>query len=234
MPVTHRIPLAIVLVAVAALGPLDLAAGSGSAVIDRFLAFEDAAPLVQYRAIRRLRATNEKFKQEAALEARTSLDETRGFLYEALHTTGSSLVRDRALLPILQGEARAWADGTAARSALTPANYEFSADGEPDLVRIRPRRKDTLLLEGVLLVAPGTGDLRRIEGRLAKSPSFWTRRVDVERTYERIGGVRVPTRVMSRAALRWFGASTFEMTYEYEEINGQPVAAPALGDGPLP
>jgi hypothetical protein len=34
---------------------------------------------------------------------------------------------------------------------------------------------------------------------------------------------RVPTRVTSRASLRLFGVSTLEMTYEYEEINGEPV-----------
>ena len=160
------------------------------------------------------------------LEARTTFDRTSGFRYEVLTTAGSSLVRDEALLPILHGEARAWSDGTAERSALTAINYEFTDGGEPGLVRMRPQRKDTLLVEGVLLVAPENGDLRRIEGRLAKSPSFWTKRVDVERTYERIGGVRVPTRVVSRAALRLFGAPTFEMTYEYEEINGRRVAGP--------
>jgi hypothetical protein len=60
----------------------------------------------------------------------------------------------------------------------------------------------------------------RVEGRLAKNPSFWTKRVDVVRRYERLSGVRVPTRLDSVAQIRFAGTSTFSMTFEYEMVNG--------------
>ena len=63
-------------------------------------------------------------------------------------------------------------------------------------------------------------DLVRVEGRLAKSPSFWTRRIDVVKQYARVGGLRVPIRVESTAQIRLAGTSTMSMTYVYEMING--------------
>jgi hypothetical protein len=212
--------------------PLTLLAGSqdtppdGAALRERFLARVDE-PLVQYRAVRRLAARNERFHKEASLDVATTLDPSVGFQYEVLAQSGSGYVRTRVLEPILQGEARAVRENAPASAALTIANYEFvaAADGAP-LARllIRPRRKDVLLVDGAILVTPDDADLVRIEGRLARNPSFWTSRVDVSREYVRIAGVRVPVRVESRAWVKIAGVSTFVMTYEYEEINGRALA----------
>jgi hypothetical protein len=91
---------------------------------------------------------------------------------------------------------------------------------------VRPKRKDVLLVEGAIFVQPGDGELSRIEGKLSKAPSFWTRRVDVVRRYERKAGVRVPVAIESVAHVLIAGRSTFKMTYEYQTINGQHVGDP--------
>jgi hypothetical protein len=83
-----------------------------------------------------------------------------------------------------------------------------------------------LLIDGSIFVQPESGDLTRIEGRLSKAPSLWTRRVEIVRRYERIGGVRVPVSIESIAQVLIAGRSTFKMTYEYETINGQHVGDP--------
>ena len=75
---------------------------------------------------------------------------------------------------------------------------------------------------------PGDGELTRIEGKLSKTPSFWTRRVDVIRKYERKAGVRVPISIESVAHVLIAGRSTFKMTYEYQTINGQHVGDPEV------
>lgn len=199
----------------------------GAALRERFLARVDE-PLIQYRAVRQLTARNERFRKEAGLDVATTLDPSGGFRYEVLAESGSPYVRRRVLEPILLGEARAVGEGAAVRAALTIANYEFltvEPEGEP-LARllIRPRRKDTLLVDGAILVTPDDADLVRIEGRLARNPSFWTSRVEVRREYARFAGVRVPVRVESRAWVKIAGVSNFVMTYEYEEINGRTLA----------
>ncbi len=63
------------------------------------------------------------------------------------------------------------------------------------------------------------GDVRRVEGRLAKNPSFWVTRVDVERSYRRIEGVLMPVSLQTTAQLRFLGKSELHMTYRYSVID---------------
>ena len=83
-----------------------------------------------------------------------------------------------------------------------------------------------LLVEGSIYLDPDAGELVRLEGQLSKTPSFWTRRVEIVRWYQRIAGFRMPTALESVANVRIAGVSTFRMTYEYESINGHRVGTP--------
>jgi hypothetical protein len=110
---------------------------------------------------------------------------------------------------------------------LTEANYVFDAceqEGNYRRMSMTPRRRDSRLIDGSLLLIPRRGPLR-LEGRLAKSPSFWVRWVDVTWKYAEVGGAMMPVQVQSRASVRFFGLSTFAMTYDYEAIDGRPVIA---------
>ena len=74
-----------------------------------------------------------------------------------------------------------------------------------------------------MFLQPADGRLVRLEGRLAKSPSFWAKNVDIVRRYQCIHGAVVPVELNSTAQLRFLGGATFRMTYAYSQINGQPV-----------
>jgi hypothetical protein len=123
-----------------------------------------------------------------------------------------------------------WADGDPERASLSFENYTFADRGiTPEglaCLSVKSRRKDLLLVDGSIFVNPEDGELVRIEGRLSKSPSFWTRKVDVIRHYRRINGVRVPMAIESVAQVLIAGRSTFKMTYEYETINGLRIGDP--------
>jgi hypothetical protein len=198
-------------------------------VLQRFLARGEEPP-VEYRALRRLEADNPKFKQSAWLIAWTEYDHVNGFRYEVVDEGGSGYIRSKVLRAALEGEQKIWADHEPQKASFTDENYEFT-DGVagPDglaPVGVKPKRKDVLLVEGSVFVQPSDGELTRIEGRLSKTPSFWTRRVDVVRRYERKAGVRVPMSIESVASVLIAGRSTFKMTYEYQTINGQHVGDP--------
>lgn len=190
--------------------------------VDRFLDAVDT-PLVSYRAIRRLEAASRNGKMKASLTARTTLDPERGFQFEVLEETGSGLIRSKVLHAALEAERRARNSGELARGALSRTNYEFGQAEAAELgfvrVGIKPRRSDTMLVVGSILLTDDNADLVSIEGRLVKRPSFWTRRVDVVRRYARIAGVRVPVSMESKAEVLIAGRSTFSMQYEYEAIN---------------
>ncbi len=198
-------------------------------VLQRFLDRGEEPP-VEYRALRRLEANNPHFHQSAWMLAWTEYDHVNGFRYQVVDEGGSSYIRTRVLRAALEGEQKIWANREPQKASFTHENYEFDAgaaasDGLAS-VAVKPRRKDVLLVEGAIFVQPTDGELARIEGKLSKAPSFWTRRVDVVRRYERKGGVRVPMSIESVAHVLIAGRSTFKMTYEYQTINGQHVGDP--------
>ena len=75
-----------------------------------------------------------------------------------------------------------------------------------------------------MFLQPIEGALVRVQGRLAKSPSFWVKHVDIVRSYQRFGGSDLPIALESKADLRLFGPATLRMTYVYSEVDGHPVS----------
>jgi hypothetical protein len=229
-------PLACALLALPAAAQLPPPTGAqvppaALSIIDIVVARSDPPPQ-QYRALRRLEAQSDKMGGSAWVEAWTVEPET-GFRYQIVGEGGSGFVRGKVLKPWLDSEKKMWAAGDPERASLSHQNYSFVDRGlTPDglsRLDVKSRRKDVLLVDGAIFVNPEDGDLVRIEGRLSKSPSFWTRRVEVVRHYERINGVRVPVAIESIASVLIAGRSTFKMTYQYETINGHQVGVPQRG-----
>jgi hypothetical protein len=198
-------------------------------VVDLFLARKDPPPF-QYRALRHLDAKNDHFGVAGWMDAWTDVDRTGGFRYQVVAEGGSGYIRSHVLRAALAGEQKMWTSGDSAKAALTRDNYTFDVQPPPAealaALGVTPLRKDVLLVSGSVFVNPADGDLVRVEGKLSKTPSFWTRRVEVIRKYERINGVRVPVAIESVAQVLIAGRSTFKMTYEYEAINGEHVGNP--------
>jgi hypothetical protein len=188
--------------------------------------FRTEQPLKQYRAYRRMHAATDKGKHEAWMEAWTELDNGR-FSYEIVSERGSEMVRGKVLRSMLQREMELVNSGNTAKGDLTPANYEFTEAGRDTdgarVVQIKPKRNDVLLVEGHAVLNDG-GDLVRVEGRLSKNPSFWTSLVNIVRRYARIGGVRVPVATETTAKVKMVGTSHMQVLYDYQSINGMPVA----------
>jgi hypothetical protein len=206
-------------------------------VVQRHLETLDHGPS-SYRAFRRLEARNSHLSHAAWMTVWTTADES-GFMYEVVEQSGSGYVRDRVFLPALEAERKMW--GAGPRGAFTSENYTFEDRGaEPTglaWIGVKPRRNDVLLVNGSIFLRPDDGDLVRVEGFLSKTPSFWTRKVEVVRRYDRIAGVRVPIALESVASVLMIGKASFTMSYEYHSVNGVEVApdrtpAPAAGVSP--
>jgi hypothetical protein len=212
-----------------AAGPALHAGERARPALERFLGPEPS-PLTSYRALRRLSAATRGGRMAASIVAWTELHPEHGFRYEIVSRSGSPAVQSRALVPALEMEARALAPGDGEPAALVRANYRFDDETSPEdgLVRvgITPNREAPMLLQGAMFLRPDTGDLVRVEGRLVKRPSFWTRRVDIVRHYARVAGVRVPIGMESTGHVLILGPSSFAMTWEYESVNGIPVGTP--------
>ena len=193
--------------------------------LERFLATVEHGPS-SYRAFRHLEARNGRLRDVAWMDVWTTADAT-GFTYDVVGQGGSGYVRDRVFLPALEAERTSW--GAGARGALTHENYTFedlgSEPGGLAWIGVTPRRKDVLLVNGSIFLRPQDGDLVRVEGALSRTPSFWTRKVEIVRHYDRIAGVRVPVAFESVASIRMAGKASFTMSYEYHSVNDLDVSA---------
>ena len=194
-----------------------------------------AAPQRPYVAFRRLEAENQKSGRQGWLDVRTELGTDGLLTVEVLDEGGSEYIRNKVLRAALDGERQLIATRSAGPvpSVDTTTCNQSQVDGSgvdaSGLVRVpvKPGRKgDAGLVYGNIFLQPGTGDLVRVEGRLAKNPSFWVSQVDVSWTYAKVhNDIVLPVSLHSVAKVKMFGPSTFHMTYDYRSVDGQAVAA---------
>jgi hypothetical protein len=176
------------------------------------------------KAVRELRAGTISGKHEGWMRVETTLTPAGRFSWNVIDEGGSGRTREKVFRAVLETEAEAWRDGEGDQAALTPANYVFTLlpptrAGEVQ-IQLEPRRKDHRLVEGVLTVSTD-GYPIRLEGKLAKSPSFWVKSIHVTKRYGRVAGVALPTVMESTADIRFVGKSSFTMRYSYQEVNGR-------------
>jgi hypothetical protein len=199
---------------------------SAAEAMQKFLA--RPATSHQYSASRRLEASGSGLR--AWLDVQTQYTITSGLRYSVTDEGGSRYIRARVLRSLLDEEQRLIARGESARIAISVNNYQFSPEGINEeglvVVALRPLRKHRSLIIGHMFLTAGDGDLVRIEGRLARNPSFWLTRVHLVRSYRRINGVLMPVSLDTTAQLRLLGSSAMRMTYLYSHIDGQPVMTP--------
>ena len=214
--------LSIVSVGVLAAGSMASARADATpeSLVTRFHAKKIRMP-ASYRARRHLEAENQRFNKSGWIDVVTEFAADR-LSYTVTGRGGSELVQSQVLLPALDGERELWAEGREP-FALTDANYQLE-DATPDSagvprIRLPPRREDRRLIDGWMLLSPDA-EVLQVSGRLAKSPSFWTRSVMLSQRYTSIRGVHLPISVTSVADVRVVGRSTFRMTYTYELVDG--------------
>lgn len=192
--------------------------------MEKFLARPSAVH--GYRALRRLEATGSG--HQGWLDADTAFSPDTGMHYEITAEGGSGYIRTRVLRSLLEEERRLIAHGGSSQ-ALSAENYAFTSEGIDEeglaVVALTPLRKDRALVRGRMRLTPD-GDLVRLEGRLARNPSFWVTRADVVRAYRRINGALVPVSLHTHAQLRLLGSSSLRMIYRYSAIDEQPVTEP--------
>jgi hypothetical protein len=193
--------------------------------------FLSRSPVVhEYRGSRRLEASGSG--RSAWLDVRAHFTVPSGLVYEVAAEGGSGYIRSRVLKSLLDEEQQLIARGGSAGVAISEANYQFTPEGVNGeglaVVALKARRKDRSLMSGRIFLNAANGELVRLEGRLAKNPSFWLTRVDVVRTYRSIGGALMPVSLVTKGRLRLLGSSELRMIYRYSHIDEQPVPDEAV------
>lgn len=200
---------------------------SADSLIQRVIAQTSRSGLA-IRATREMRAGTTTGKHLGWMEVETVVNPSGTFTWNVIEEGGSERTRNKVFRELLEAEAQSWRTGARDAAALTLANYEFqplppTSTGHVQ-IRVKPRRADSKLIDGVLTVSPD-GYPVSLEGTLAKSPSFWVKSVTVTKRYGRFAGVALPTTIESVAEVKIFGRSRFSMRYRYSEVNGRSIAA---------
>jgi hypothetical protein len=190
---------------------------------------------IAVRATRHLEAGTISGKHHGWMDVETRVGADGSFAWNVLGEGGSERTREKVFRAVLETESTAWRAGSRDAAALSLSNYEFVPISQTKL-QLKPRREDSKLVEGVLTVS-SDGHPVMLEGRLAKSPSFWVRSVTIVKRYTRVGGVSLPVVIESLADVKMFGKSSFSMRYNYTTVNGRNVdhtasTAPAFGPSP--
>jgi hypothetical protein len=123
---------------------------------------------------------------------------------------GQQVVRD-----VLDREVEATSSGNRARIALSRNNYDFTyigetvLDGKPCyLLGLKPKRKESELILGEAWIDKHSSVVRQIEGEVAKTPSWWLRRVRVKLVFAELEGTWLQTSMEAVADVRIVGPHT--------------------------
>jgi len=116
---------------------------------------------------------------------------------------------------LLDHEAERSSQNYKARTALNRDNYDFSYIGEARrdgeacyVLALNPKRKEKELIAGQAWVDQHSFLVRHIEGELAKSPSWWLKKVRVKLAFDDRGGTWMQTDMEAVAEVRIVGPHT--------------------------
>jgi hypothetical protein len=100
-------------------------------------------------------------------------------------------------------------------TAVIHENYDFTLLGREKfegvncyVLGLKPKRQEPSLVEGRAWVDPTTFAVRKIEGKMAKSPSWWVRNVNLVVHFGEIGGIWTQTASSAVADVRVIGRYT--------------------------
>lgn len=134
--------------------------------------------------------------------------------------SGSELLLRRGMEPLLQAERKDAALTASEGSALVPRNYTFRMLADPPdsyLLSAQPRPdadRRRFLFRGRIWVNGSDYGVERVEGRSARSPSFWVRDTQFEYRAQRLGGYWLMASEHSVSRLRWFGRAVLDIRVE--------------------
>ena len=118
-------------------------------------------------------------------------------------------------------------------SDISPANYSFRVvrkdvlDRQPCYVlELRPLRKDSKLLEGLIWVDASSFMILRMEGQPARAPSWWVHNIHVALEFRAVHGMWLQTALRSTANVRLLGEHTL-VSHDVEYKMGAIEAAAA-------
>jgi hypothetical protein len=171
-----------------------------------------ARGLLEYTADRVYSVLDPGGKVHARIEGRMEFEAPESKTFVTKSEAGSAIVRHLALKPLIASEINAARGKDRHDSAITPANYALELIGEEEVrthpcyvLRVSPKRADKYLFEGKVWIDKQDFAVVRIEGHPAANLSFWIKRADFVRDYEKVAGFWLPLKDETVVQVRMYG-----------------------------
>jgi hypothetical protein len=193
---------------------------------------ERQASLHGYVAMRRYVLENRNHHKRAEMLVRMVCQEDGSKQFEIVDENGWVGARRLVFPRLLEAEREAARTDLREQSRIVPENYRFEMAGTQSIrgrqayiLTIEPKIPNKYLVQGSIWVDADDYGIMRVEGRPAKSPSFWIKSVHFVHEYDKTGPFWFPVSDRSVTDARIFGAT--EMSIEYFDYvpNGSPVSA---------
>ncbi len=121
-------------------------------------------------------------------------------------------------------------------SDISPANYSFRLVRQDILNRqpcyvleLRPLRKDSQLLDGLIWIDASSYMILRMEGEPARAPSWWVRNIHVALEFHAVHGMWLQTTLRSTANVRLLGEHTLvsrDVEYKMGDMEAAAIPVP--------
>jgi hypothetical protein len=187
--------------------------------------------LAGYRAATIIRAELPDNRQQGEYELERHFTAPHTLTFKSLRFQGDSFVKSNVIARLLQSEVDHVQKDDPAATSLCPENYKFSykgviqdGDRTVHVFQVKPRKKRVGLFKGHIFLDAMTGSLLRVQGRFAKSPSLFVKKIDFVQQYTEIDGFTLPVHMHSEAKVALVGRAIVDITNR----DYQPLPAPAV------
>ncbi|HKV23013.1 MAG TPA: hypothetical protein VJN93_00330 [Candidatus Acidoferrum sp.] len=182
--------------------------------------------LRQYSEVRTyaLKNTEGKLAAEAVVQVNYSAPGKKTF--DKTSEKGSAIVRHLVFDRLMEEESQTSSGRKHHDSAITPANYSFTPEGQETIGPYHcyvfdavPKRKEKDLFEGKIWIDSQDFAIVKIAGHPAKKLSFWVSRVEFVRQYQKVQGFWLPLRDETSVRVKLYGTKVFTIDHQESGIN---------------
>jgi hypothetical protein len=186
-----------------------------------------AGGLLEYTADRVYRLSDPGGKIHAQIEGRMEFEAPESKTFVTKSEAGPAIVRHLALKPLIASEIDAARGKDRHDSAFTPANYTLELIGEGEVRNhlCYVLRADKYLFEGKVWIDKQDVAMARIEGHPAANLSFWIKRADFVRDYEKVAGFWLPLKDETVVQVRMYGKKILTIGYADYAVRARPLEA---------
>jgi hypothetical protein len=185
--------------------------------------------LQQYEARRRYIVDNRRFDKHAEMEFREQYVYPGYKKFDLVSEEGTGYIRHKVIQKMIDAELDSVNDENRDQTKVTPVNYDFRLLGADEqegrscyVLEVSPKKRKKYLMDGRIWVDQRDFAIVRMEGKPAKSPSFFTRDVHFVRRYKKYGSFWLTDSLESESSVWIVGKSTLKIEYSDYAIHPAP------------